>query len=181
MVRILGLQPGNRGSNPLCPMFINSVATATERKCTVNRKLLLGISVLIMLVLACGSSPTPSSGALTMVPSTPVVVAPMLFTARAIELRRDELTDLQFDAYRLGILGNEIHFVGTVREVYPDGRVLIKFSSTKRMLTLGHLLGIPVEQAIKINQDQLIRGTGHVNDVTEFLGLSIDIDVNALQ
>lgn len=145
----------------------------------MNRKLLLGISVLIMLVLACGGTPTPYPKALA--DPTKVSTGPTLFTARSIELKRKELTDLQFDAYRISILGKEIHFVGSVTEVYADGRVLIDFASTKGFLTTGSLHGIPVEEAIKINQDQVVRGTGHVNDVTEFLGLSIDIDVNALQ
>ena len=79
------------------------------------------------------------------------------------------------------MLGKEIHFVGSVVEVYADGRVQIDFSSTKRLMTRGTLYGIPVEEAIKINQDQIVRGTGTVNEVYELLGLSIGIEVNALQ
>jgi len=145
----------------------------------MNRKLLLGIAVLIMLVLACGSSTTSPRAASNPVPPTPA--GPVLFTARVIELNRDELTDLQFDAYKTSVLGKEIHFVGSVVEVYADGRVQIDFSSTKRLMTRGTLYGIPVEEAIKINQDQIVRGTGTVNEVYELLGLSIGIEVNALQ
>jgi len=148
----------------------------------MNRKLLLGIAVLIMLVLACGSSSTTSSRAPTSMPSIPPTPAgPVLFTARVIELKRDEMTDLQFDAYKTSVLGKEIHFVGSVTEVYADGRVLIDFSSTKGFLTRGILHGIPVGEAININQDQIVRGTGAVIDVYELLGLGVDIEVNALQ
>jgi len=151
-----------------------------RKETRMNRKLLLGIAILTMLVLACGSTTTSSRSA-PFTPEPPTPAGPVLFTARAIELKRDGLTDLQFDAYKTSVLGKEIHFVGSVTEVYPDGRVLINFSSTKRMMTRGVLYGIPVEEAIKINQDQIVRGTGTVNEVYELLGLSIGIEVNALQ
>lgn len=106
---------------------------------------------------------------------------PALLTARDIERKRDELTDLQWDEYTVGLIGKEIRFSGRVVEVYDDARVLVKFASAKKLMTSGTLHGLSVDRARRLNQGQIVKGVGRIREVDVFLGLDILIDVTALE
>jgi hypothetical protein len=79
------------------------------------------------------------------------------------------------------VIGEEIRFSGEVVEVYDDARVQIDFASTKKLMTRGILHGLSVDQALALQKNQVVKGVGTIREVGMFLGLSIDIDVTALE
>jgi len=125
--------------------------------------------------------PTHTPGPPTSTPEPTATPTPALLTARDIERKRSELTDLQWDKYTVDVIGEEIRFSGKVLEVYDDARVQISFASAKKLMTGGILHGLSGEQALALNKDQTVKGVGTVREVGVFLGLNIHIDVTALE
>ena len=128
------------------------------------------------------AAPTATPGPPTNTPGPTNTPTPVPFTARDIERKLDELTDLQWDKYTVSVIGEEIHFSGKVLEVYDDTRVQISFASTKKIMTGGMLHGFSVEQALELNQDQTVSGVGTIREVgAGLLGLTIHIDVTTVE
>ena len=123
-----------------------------------------------------GPTSTPTN---TPEPTSTPTPAPL--TARDIELKKNDLTDLQWDKYKAALIGQEIAFTGEVLEVYSDARVQISFASTKRMLTGGMLYDISTDKAITLNDGDIVKGKGIIREISTVLGLTIDINVTVLE
>lgn len=115
----------------------------------------------------------------TSAPTSTPTPAPL--TARDVELKRDDLTDLQWENYKSELVGEEIAFTGEVLEVYDDARVQISFADTKRMMTGGMLYNIPTDEAIKLQKGDVVKGKGTIREITTLLGLTIQINVTTLE
>ena len=128
--------------------------------------------------------PTATPGPTSTPTSTPEPTStptPTPLTARDIELKKRDLTDLQWDKYKAELIGQEIIFSGEISEVYSDARVLIYFASAKRMFTSGTLYNISADKAITFNQGDIIKGKGIIREISIGLGLTIDINVTELE
>lgn len=126
--------------------------------------------------------PTPAVPQATATPpSTPTPAptpTPAMLTVRDIEVQRKQLTDLQWEPYAEGLVGEQIRFSGKVVEVYGDGRVQI--DDGKGIFTVCILYGVPLDVAAGLSKDQVVEGQGTVREVDTTIGLSVRVDVGEI-
>lgn len=136
-------------------------------------------AIVVLILIACGvySTGINSSEPVPILVSTSESI---LMTSNDIVHMEDISTELQFEQYRIDILGKQIQFKCQVLEVYENGEVLLGGGNCGGLFTYVSLLGIPFDIVIGLNEDQLISGEGVVVDVHLFLGTHIDIEVTSL-
>lgn len=157
---------------------------STKRKLIVGALALFAMTLCLAAGIRLGSRYDPADARATataepVVEPTAEPTEEPLLTIEDIEQKRDELTDLQWEEYAENVVGEEIAFGGKVIDVEKDGDVQI--SDGRKMMTVVVLKGLERDRAIQIEKDHLVQGTGHVQEVSLFLGLHIDIDVQVLE
>jgi len=101
-------------------------------------------------------------------------------TVRDIELKVNELTDVQWERYILDHLGKKITFKGDVLDVYEDYISLLEFTKDE-ISTAVRLYGIPYYTLITLKKYDYIQGEGVIKDIRErfFGGITIEINVTS--
>ncbi len=90
----------------------------------------------------------------------------------------NNLTDLQKEDFLISLKGKNVtDWTGTVYEVDTDGT--IKAVMPDSLINTVYLSGVPLDTAKTVNKDDIIKYSGTITKVDEFIGLSIYIDVSA--
>lgn len=138
-------------------------------------KIIACCAILTLLLLCCPSATEPAAP----VQAPAGTPTPSIMTYRDIELKKKELTDLQWEAYAKGLIGEPIQFSGKVIEVYEDGRVQVM--EGKGLINVCILYGLSLDVAASLAKDQQVQGQGMVRGVDTILGLRVEIDVEKLE
>lgn len=123
-------------------------------------------------------APVPTSAPTWSQEDEPAVVAPVIMTVEVLERERGKLTDLQKAQYDQEILGESITFDGKVSDVYENGRITI--NDGQGFFTLVTLVGLPQDVLLSINKGDFLQGMGTIIEVSDFLILSIELQVTSL-
>jgi hypothetical protein len=126
------------------------------------------------------NTPGPTAVPLpTAIPTVPPTSTPFKYTVEAIERKRDELTDLQWNEFTKSAVGEPIRFAGEVIEVYSDERVQI--NDGNKILTVCILHRVPHDFALSLTKDSFVEGEGTIRKIDIFLGINVEIDVEQIE
>lgn len=163
------------------------------------------IFALLISILACGTDTTPAptaeiitnpqteiTEATTPPDETPPDETPLetisvtetadkssILSVNEIEdVRKSDITDLQWESYVDSIIAQPISYSGQVLEVRDDGSVQI--DDGKGIFTISILRGIPRDIAIALSKGDQLEGEGTVRDIDTLLTLTVEITVNTI-
>lgn len=81
------------------------------------------------------------------------------------------MTDLQKNDFRASLPGKTVAWSGNVFDVSGDGAIQVDIPGT--LVSLVDLKGVPRDQAAKVNKNTIIKFTGTIQSVLDFLGLHV--------
>lgn len=81
------------------------------------------------------------------------------------------MTDLQKTDFRATLPGKTVAWSGTVFDVRGDGTIEVNIPGT--LVSLVNLQGVPHDQAATVNKNKVIKFTGTVQSIIDFLGLHV--------
>jgi hypothetical protein len=100
---------------------------------------------------------------------------PDVYTCDFINNKRKSMTELQWNEYTETLVGKRIKYVGSITEVYSDGRIQI--SACSGLWSGGPFIvyGTPLDIARNFSKGQIIQGEGTIKEVGTFILMYIHV------